>query len=95
MTIVPRPRGYSWPIWSAEYKLRESEERYRGLFDNAQETVGLRQFVYDNNSEIIDTVLVDANPAKLKAYGASSIDNVRGRRYSELHGPKEVASIAH
>ncbi len=65
----------------------ESEARYRGLFENLQELVTLRQFIYDQSGEVIDKVLVDANPAALKALGEGPIDEVKGKRDSEILNP--------
>ncbi len=72
-------------------ELSESESKYRGLFENMQELVTLRRFVYDEHGEIIDRVLVDANPAALNALGESSIDDVRGKRDSEILSPEQAA----
>jgi signal transduction histidine kinase len=71
-----------------ENDLRESETRYRGVFDNVKEGVSLRRFIYDERGEIVDAVLIDANPAALRVYGAKSIDEVRGRLYSETASPE-------
>ena len=73
--------------------ISESESKYRGLFDNLQEAVALRRFIYDRNSEIIDLELIDANPAALRAFGAGSIDELKGKRFSEIYGPEVFASI--
>ncbi len=78
--------------FQAEEDLKISEARYRSLFENIQEVVALRRLVYDDKGELVDTELVDANPATLKAYGALSIDEVRGKKYSELFSPEDMAS---
>jgi PAS domain S-box-containing protein len=70
----------------AEKDLTESEGKYRGLFANMQEAVTIRQYVYDENGDVVDQVIVDANPAALKAMGAASIDAVKGKRESTLFG---------
>jgi signal transduction histidine kinase len=75
-----------------EMDLKESEARYRGLFENIQEVVAVRRLVYDDKGEIVDMELVDANPATLTAYGVNSIDEVRGKRNSELNAPELMAS---
>ncbi len=64
----------------AEDALRESEEKYRGLFENLHELVVLRRFVYNEKGEVIDRVVINANPAALKAMGVLSIDEIMGRR---------------
>jgi PAS domain S-box-containing protein len=77
----------------SEEALKESESKYRGLYENIGQPVGLRQLVFDSNGEAIDQILVDANPLGVKEIGADSIDDVRGMRYSELFSP-ETARIA-
>ncbi len=74
-------------IKKADEALKESEERYRGLFENIKEGVSLRRFVYDERGEIVEAVLVDANPAALKVYGARSIDELRGK-FREMASPR-------
>ncbi len=46
----------------AEEALKESESRYRGLFENMNEVVTLRRFIYDESGELVDTILINANP---------------------------------
>ena len=71
--------------------LQESEAKYRSLFEHTPGVVTLRQLVFDKNGEIIDQVLIDANPTCLRSWGVSSIEEVRGKRYSEFLGPKSAA----
>ena len=78
--------------FQAEEGLKRSEARYRSLFENIQEVVALRRLVYDDKGELVDMELVDANPATLKAYGVLSIGEVRGKKYSELYTPEDMAS---
>jgi PAS domain S-box-containing protein len=78
--------------FQADEDLKISEARYRSLFENIQEVVALRRLVYDDKGELVDMELVDANPATLKAYGFLSIDEVRGKKYSELYSPEDMAS---
>ncbi|MCE5296835.1 MAG: PAS domain S-box protein, partial [Euryarchaeota archaeon] len=75
----------------AEDALKESESKYRGLFENIQEAVVLRHVIYDERGEIIDLELVDANPAHLKILNAKSIEDVRGWKYSEIYSKNTVA----
>ena len=64
---------------SAEEALKESEAKYRGLFENIHEGVSLRRLIYDEKGEIVEAVLIEANPAALKAYSASSIEELEER----------------
>jgi PAS domain S-box-containing protein len=72
----------------AENELKESESKYRGLFENIKGTVTLRQIVFDENGEVADSIVVDANPAALKVWGNDSIDEIRGKTASELFSPE-------
>jgi signal transduction histidine kinase len=74
----------------AEEALKESEAKYRGLFANMKETVTLRKFVYDDHGEVVDQILIDANPAALESFGVRSLDEVKGKRYSEMNGPEQL-----
>jgi PAS domain S-box-containing protein len=76
-----------------EEELKDSEAKYRGLFENLQEGVVLRRLVFDDNGEVIDRILVDANPAALRSLGIGSIEEVRGKRQSEMFSP-ETAALA-
>ncbi|MCE5296335.1 MAG: PAS domain S-box protein, partial [Euryarchaeota archaeon] len=71
--------------------LKESESKYRGLFENIQEAVVLRKIIYDEHGEIVDLGLVDANPVMLKIIGVESIDDVKGKRFSDLYDPETAA----
>ena len=50
--------------------------------------VVLRRLVHDENGEVIDRVLIDANPAALEAMKVGSIDEIRGKRDSEMYRTK-------
>ena len=76
---------------SAEEALRESEAKYRGLFENVHEGVSLRRLIYDEKGDIVEAVLIEANPAALSVYNASSIEELRGKRYEEMASPKMKA----
>ena len=71
--------------------LQESEAKYRSLFEHTPGVVTLRRLVFDKNGEIIDQVLIDANPACLRSWRIKSIEDVRGLRYSEFLSPKSAA----
>ena len=67
-----------------EAELREGQERYRELFDNAQDAI----YVHDLNGNY-----VSANRAAEKLTGYSSKEIV-GRNFRELMAPEHVAQIS-
>ncbi|OPY34585.1 MAG: sensory histidine kinase AtoS [Methanomassiliicoccales archaeon PtaU1.Bin124] len=67
------------------------EERYRRLFDNIQEAVVLRKAIFDENGQVADLELIEANPSHLKTLKVDSLTEVQGRRYSELYTPGMLA----
>jgi PAS domain S-box-containing protein len=77
----------------AEQALRESESRYRSLFESMHGPVTLWRLILDADGEVIDRELVDANPAALNALAARSIDDVRGKRDSEIYGAETAARL--
>ncbi|MGD0818470.1 MAG: ATP-binding protein [Methanomassiliicoccales archaeon] len=71
--------------------LTESEARYRSLFENILETVTLRQLVFDEKGDVVDSILIDANSAALRSWGFSSIGDVRGKSLGKLFSPDVAA----
>lgn len=71
----------------AEQALRESEKRYRTLFENMTEEVHFWQLVRDEAGRIKTWRLVDVNPPTLATWGYSSVDEIRGRTTDEIFGP--------
>lgn len=67
--------------------LRESEDRYRRLFENMAEEVHFWQVVRDEHGEITTWRLVDANPSALESWGRSSLDEIEGKTTEEIFGP--------
>ena len=70
-----------------------SEAKYRGLFKNLHEAVVLRRLILDEQGEVVDREIIDANPAALKALKAGSLAEVKGKRDSELYSPAIVAYV--
>jgi len=68
-----------------EEALVESEAKYRNLFVNLQEAISLKKMVYDERGELVDLILLDANPALMSILRASTREEVRGKRYSEFY----------
>ena len=65
--------------------LRESEARFRSLFETMTEGVALHRLLLDERGEPADYVVTDANPAYESHTGIRREDAV-GRRASELYG---------
>src|SRR5665647_1551750 len=80
----------------SEEILRVSEEKYRGLFENVQESVAIYRMVYDENGKAVDRIFVDANPKALSQMGDLRREDVIGKAYSEVVSrkfPKDKISI--
>jgi PAS domain S-box-containing protein len=57
--------------YRVELLFRESEEKYRRLFNNMNEFMVVNELLYDSNHEAVDWRMVDANPAYLTKMGRS------------------------
>ena len=66
----------------AEERLRESEERYRCLFESMDEGYLLAEVIRDDAGEAVDVHYLDANPAAIRLVDADLV----GRRLSEVSG---------
>ena len=71
----------------AEEALKESEAKYRNLFENMTEEVHFWQLERDEAGGIKTWRLVDANPPTLKTWGRSTINEIKGRTADEIFGP--------
>ncbi len=74
----------------AEEAVRESEAKYRNLFENMAEELHLWQLIRDESGEIQSWRLVDANPPALRTWGRR-IDEIRGKTADEIFGPGSSA----
>ena len=63
-----------------EEALKRSEAKYRGLFENTHEGVSLRRLIHDEHGDIVDAVMVDANRAALRIFGATSLEELREKK---------------
>jgi len=70
----------------AETALRESEAKYRHLFQNMTEEVHYWQLVRDESGEISTWRLVDVNPPALTSWGRRSVDEIKGKTTDEIFG---------
>ena len=63
--------------------LKESEKRYRSLFENMKEGFAIHKIILDENSKPIDFEFVEVNDAFQNITGMNS-DDIVGKRASEL-----------
>jgi len=68
-----------------EAALKESESKFRLLFQNMTEGVALHKLVYDKQGVPIDYEIIDVNPA-FASHTNIDIKNAIGKKASELYG---------
>jgi len=66
-----------------ENSLRESEERYRGLFDNSLDGIALHEIVTDETGKPVDYVFLEVNGAFEEIVGLKG-DEIIGKRVTEV-----------
>ncbi|MCX6153559.1 MAG: PAS domain S-box protein [Candidatus Kapabacteria bacterium] len=71
--------------YEREAALRESEGRWRTIFDLMEEGMALNEFVLDESGEIIDYKIIDINPAFEKITGLK-YEQVAGKNAREIYG---------
>jgi PAS domain S-box-containing protein len=76
----------------AEEALKESEEKYREVFETVQEVFYIDRLIYDEQGNVVDWIFEDLNPAGFELLGLKDIDEAKGKRGSEVLG-LEVASF--
>jgi len=72
--------------------LRESEEKYRALFDHMNDIMAVDELLFDEHGNACDWRVLDVNPAYLRALGRPRTDIV-GRRASEIYGDDPLKSF--
>jgi len=77
----------------AQTELRESEERFRSLFESTAEGIALHEVIYDGDGRAVDYRIIDVNPSFEAQTGILAHD-ARGRLASELYGAGEPPYLA-
>ncbi len=67
----------------AEESLRQSEEKYRGLFQNMAEGFALYELLYDERGKPVDWRILEVNDAYTRHTGVTR-ERIAGRRISEV-----------
>jgi len=69
-----------------ENSLKQSEDRYRMIFDGIKEAFIVQEVVVDSNNKIVDLRFVELNPEAEKIFGRTR-EELIGRLRSEILGP--------
>jgi PAS domain S-box-containing protein len=77
----------------AENALKESEMKFRGLFENDISGVGIHKMVFNDNGDPIDYIFLDANEAFGKHTGLKVTDIIEKRVTEVLPGIEETSLI--
>lgn len=76
----------------SEERLRDSEGRFRSLYNSMSEGFALHRMVYDADGKPIDYVVESVNPAYERMFGRKAGETV-GKLASEVFGSKELLSL--
>lgn len=68
---------------NAEQALRESEKKFRSLFENMNEGFALRKVLRDENGEVNDYIYLDVNPSYEKITGFKR-EELIGKKFTEI-----------
>jgi PAS domain S-box-containing protein len=72
-----------------EMQLKESEERFRALFNAMTEGVALHKIINDSRGKPVDYVILDVNPA-FQSHTGISVRAALGRRATEVYGTEQA-----
>lgn len=79
----------AFKLFEANQKLKESEKRFHGFFENMQELLTIYEVIRDKNGKIIDWVYKEVNKTALKEIN-KPLTEVIGKKVSILHPSDEV-----
>jgi PAS domain S-box-containing protein len=68
----------------AEDALRESEKKFRALFENNLNAVALHQIILDDQGNAVDYIYLQANSA-FETHTGMNVANILGKRVTETH----------
>ncbi len=74
-----------------ESSVKESQAKYRDLFETVQEVFYIDRLLYDDQGRVVDWTFEDLNPAGLELLGLDDKGQVVGRRGSEVLGDESAA----
>lgn len=86
-------------VKQAEFALRESEEKFKSLFNRMNEMILIQKIIYNDAGEVSDYRILDCNPTFAKIFGIPP-ENIIGKLASEVYYPyplpylEEYAMIA-
>jgi len=87
-TIIIKPQDILFRnLKQSEKAHKESEEKYRNLFNNMTEEVHFWKLERDHDGQIKTWRLVDVNPPTLKTWGKQSVEEIKGKTTDEIFGP--------
>ena len=78
----------------AQQKIRESEERYRGLFNSIDEGFAILEIIFDEQEKAVDYRFLEVNPAFEKQTGVPGATGQRIRELSPDHQAEGVELYA-
>ncbi|MDS4019823.1 MAG: PAS domain S-box protein, partial [Candidatus Competibacter sp.] len=85
--LLSRVLRYALERHRSAQRLRESEQKFRGLFDKMAEGVALHEIVHDDRGHAVEYRIIDVNPAYERHTGLAP-SAVRGRLATEIYGVK-------